>query len=426
MKTIAELTGRPVRTNARARPRYRFVLPTTLMGVELEVDADGATATRFHNTTPASWLREHDGSLSAGYEYVLARPMAGRELSIAIQEMFTSDVAFHRTLTGSTHIHMDMLGEEVTMDVLRTLVLLVYTLEPMIYHAGDYTREWCGYANSLKQSDDLLLGSLFAEDSSDLFGNILRRGGALGRYYGLNLVALNDYGSVEFRYFPTATTADEMVRWVNLVQSFKKAAVEIGTPATLKNIIAEESSFLEMLGKYFGDFSEEQKALRGWRSVSNMFNKAMVEAQASKLSVAPSFLRDAELNNVVRRFVGLPEYNPTTMPEAGVVHANGSVPDDDEPQNGDVLIYGNNVYHRLVGRWRSVTDGYFIPLPRAVAALRQALDMSPPHLQGYILSAIQRGEDAMATGQYTVEEEEPEYTSESARYNEDEDLEDFD
>ena len=296
----------------------------------------------------------------------------------------------------------------------------------MIYHAGDYTREWCGYANSLKQSDDLLLGSLFAEDSSDLFGNILRRGGALGRYYGLNLVALNDYGSVEFRYFPTATTADEMVRWINLVQSFKKAAVEIGTPATLKNIIAEESSFLEMLGKYFGDFSEEQKALRGWRSVSNMFNKAMVEAQASKLSVAPSFLRDAELNNVVRRFVGLPEYNPTTMPEAGVVHANGSVPDDDEPQNGDVLIYGNNVYHRLVGRWRSVTDGYFIPLPRAVAALRQALDMSPPHLQGFILSAIQRGEDAMATGQYTVEEEEPEYTSESAGYNEDEDLEDFD
>ena len=367
MKSIAEITGRqPRRKKVDIKPVYSFVLPDTLMGVELEVDNDRGSNTVFPNVSGSTrWNKIRDGSLANGYEYVLARPLAGDELSIAISELYHKDAKVFRTFTGSTHIHMDMLESDTTMEILRTMFLLVYTLEPMLYATGDVTREWCGYANSIKQAPSDVLASLFADDETHLFHNILG-GGALGRYYGMNLAALNRYGSVEFRYFPTAESPEEMVKWINLVQSFKAAAKDIGTVVKLKEIIADKQQFVDMMDKYFSEYKEEQEALGGWKNVSSMLAKAMVEVEVPKMKQQPRYLiNDEFLRN---RFGSLVEFSPTVEasanglpePDLDMVHNHTAqdyqLPD---PQPGHILKVGNSIYVCHNSRWVGVSDIVF-------------------------------------------------------------------
>ena len=47
----------------------------------------------------------------------------------------------------------------------------------------------------------------------------------LGRYHGLNVVALAKYGSLEFRYFPSTTSHTDMIKWVKFVQLAKLVLV---------------------------------------------------------------------------------------------------------------------------------------------------------------------------------------------------------
>lgn len=352
MVSVAALTSRTARKQSNFI-KYDWVLPDTLMGVEVEVDSDHtAQSTHPEPHDIICWHRHHDGSLVNGFEYTLKYPMEGDALSKAISELFAPPADFHRTFTGSTHIHIDMLGEDVTLGVLRTMVLLVYTLEPALYAAGDRSREWCGYSNSLKSADPTLLSTLFADDVTSKFTRTYRRGSSLGRYYGLNLAALTDYGSLEFRYFPTATSAEELVNWINLVQSFKKAALGIGTPDVLKEIINDRSRYDDMISSYFPAHASLINSTVDWRQVHSMFTKANVVMNDSKLATFSSFNGAKVFES--NRFSSLVTVRPVTEEFMTGLHATDSVPNN--AQDGDVLVYLNRVYIRNNSEWLSVAD----------------------------------------------------------------------
>lgn len=352
MVSVAALTSRSARTPV-SFAKYDWVLPDTLMGVEVEVDSDQtAESTHPEPHNLISWNRHHDGSLVSGFEYTLRSPMEGALLSKAISELFAPPSDFHRTFTGSTHIHIDMLGAEVTLDVLRTMVLLVYTLEPALYAAGDSSREWCGYSNSLKSADPTLLSTLFADDVTSKFTRTYRRGSMLGRYYGLNLTALTDYGSLEFRYFPTATSAEELVNWINLVQSFKKAALGIGTPSTLKEIINDQSSYDAMISSYFPAYVSLINSTVDWRQVHSMFTKANVVMNDSKLKAFSVF--DGTKVFESSRFSSLVTVRQVEEAPPARIHATGNIPND--PRDGEVLVYHRRVYVRHDYSWLLVSD----------------------------------------------------------------------
>ena len=99
---------------------------------------------------------------------------------------------------------------------------------------------------------------------------------SVSRYYGLNLQALTKYGSVEFRYFPTAESADELVRWVKLVQIFKKAALEIGTTDKLIALLTTEEGYNSFLATYFSEYSAEVEASGGYEKVRALMQKALI------------------------------------------------------------------------------------------------------------------------------------------------------
>lgn len=313
-KTIAYLVGRadwnPVNCEAKD---WTFPLPNQYVGVELEVDCDNSTRdiTVFPDDSRLgfTWSKKHDGSLAFGYEYVLRSPLCGKALADAVYSLFSGSTSVHRTYTGSTHIHLDM-TDGVPVEALRTLVLLAYSFETYLYGVGDITRQWCGYANRLTAAPSDILEAVLGDDDLSRFNRSVE---SAGRYYGLNLNALSKYGSIEFRYFPTAESPEELLSWVNLCQKFKKAALEIGTVDNLIATLNHESGYNEMLATFFTEEAERIKELCPYSRVRGLMQKALIIARAT--TAEPT---SYQMRTIGARFTGL-------LSKYGYVHQEATV-----------------------------------------------------------------------------------------------------
>jgi Putative amidoligase enzyme. len=340
MKSIAELAGKRSRRAMPFKIPHSWPLPDTLMGVEVEVErVPGLTLP----TDLVMWTAHSDGSLQNGREFVLRSPMNGTELRTAINELL-SDCGFQRSITGSTHIHMDMLEEGDSQEILRVLVMMVYIMEPLLYASGDPGREWCGFANKLMSGPDELLSVVMDEQvEGDSFReNYSRTSSSFGRYYGLNMAALVDYGSLEFRYFPTATKEEELINWIELVQSFKLAAHAVGSVTNFDLIVENHQRFQEFLSTYFSKWSQLFSALGPYTELRSNYRKACITSK----------LKTTHMNG--ERFVptnvfASDKYRKLikNLPTQGlswniIIHNTSSaVP---RATYGSILIYNNRVY----------------------------------------------------------------------------------
>ena len=271
MTTVATFLNKK---QAKSRyPKYQLPLPSTVCGVELEVDDPGGRESVVHpSCLSPTWRETYDGSLNNGKEYVLNAPLAGKQLTNAIYQLFDYGTRTTRTFTGSTHIHVNVI-DGMRMNQLKTLVLLCYYFEDMLYGVGDYSRKWCGFANPMASIPVEQMKDIFAINEGYAFNEALDQA---GRYYGLNLKAMQKYGSVEFRYFPTATSAKELLSWVKLVQLFKKAALETGTPKKLVELLSTEVGVNEFMHKYFSEYKDSWHYVGSFYDVQKRVYKSMI------------------------------------------------------------------------------------------------------------------------------------------------------
>ena len=274
--TVADFLGK---RQAKSRyPKYQLPLATTLCGVELEIDDPNNNEGVIYPTCVAPvWKQTHDGSLNNGYEYVLNAPLAGKQLTNAIYQLFDHGTKTTRTFTGSTHIHVNVI-DGMRMQQLKTLVLLCYYFEDMLYGVGDYSRKWCGFANPMATIPVNTMKDIFALNDSYALERALDN---TGRYYGLNLRAMSKYGSVEFRYFPTATSAEELLYWLKLVQLFKKAALETGTPKKLVALLSSEEGVAAFMEKYFSEYKKYWHYAGSFYDIQKRVYKSMIITEAA-------------------------------------------------------------------------------------------------------------------------------------------------
>lgn len=285
MTTLNKFMGRTAWESREDTDSMQLPLPNALVGIEVEVDW-----TRYEDAPalPSSyaplWEKKHDGSLVNGCEYVLASPRRGADLVESIHALYQDSFTFPRSYTGSTHIHINVLDGSTTVEGLRTLALLCYAFENLLYYVGDNSRKWCGYANRLVSAPSDVLEQLLGTTPT-------RRGleaalNTAGRYYGLNLAALYKYGSVEFRYFPTARDAQELLEWISLVQLFKKAADEAGTLEELTRRLSTKEGYDDFVSTYFSAYQEQLNACTNHRKVRSLMSKALIIATSQRSSVA--------------------------------------------------------------------------------------------------------------------------------------------
>ena len=292
MTSVVERFGITSRPQRRAAAELQFVLPTRHMGVEIEVEQNSDSILPGRSQL-AWWETKSDGSLLRGREYVLRNPEMGNNLGLAVEEIFSVG-RFYPAATSSTHIHLDAREQTVTPDVMQVLFSLVYCMEPILFHIGDASRKWCGYTHSMRDLPTGVVSSVIRSDGTfdlDAFANHVT---STSRYYGFNLNALSKYGSIEFRYFPTAESAEQLAGWINLVQSFAKAAEEIGSLTSLQKMLATEELYEEMLTAWFAPYVASIKACMAYKEVKLALAEVSSVAKGSE-RVQRSFSADKML-----------------------------------------------------------------------------------------------------------------------------------
>lgn len=373
MKNVASVFGKPTRKLIPFN-KVDWPLPEQLIGVEIEVETYPGVV---HPTNLIPyWNKIRDGSLRNGNEYVLSQPLKGDALSRAIYELF-HEAVLTRSTTGSTHVHIDMMEESTTPETIKVMVMLAYILEPAVFAIADPGREWCGYTNKLSSAPDALIGSVFATDDDESYRELRLLCGdnyRVGRYYGLNLLALQEHGSIEFRYFPTATSVDDVIEWVSLVQSFKKAALELGTISQLLDTVNSVDLYDSFLSNYFGQWKEVFLATVPHYTAANSVRKALAVAGSYKYrqSNTQVWNEEAVINNkLYSKFI-----KKVTKREGQlhIVAGNASLPTTDLTP-GDVLVYRGAVYFSAAGRWHEVAEyiggtGYRVEMRAAVSVVR--------------------------------------------------------
>lgn len=362
MKNAASVFGKKARTKAPPAPTTNWKLPDQLIGVEVEVESTDETILP-ENTYPY-WTQVRDGSLRNGTEFVLVSPLSGNVLSQAISEFFRG-ARLHRSTTGSTHIHVDMMEEGTTPEMIKTLVLMIYALESSIFSIIGTGREWSGYTNTLMSAPEAVIGLALNANEADEYRDFVRLtngNGVDGRYYGLNTAALHKYGSVEFRYFPTATSAEELTSWIQMMQGFKQAAVETGTTDELLRIFSNEDLYQRFINTYLGDWSEHiLRAVPQYQAYA-MAKKALTVAANWKFNAdrihVPPFDATAITNNKRLAKFYKNKVGPSDIPTLGI-HVpmwNERRSDSSTFPNGTVAVFGGSVWIATAGGWTRDTE----------------------------------------------------------------------
>lgn len=232
--------------------------PNELMGIELEAEQVYCELSNVLNM--AGWTMDRDGSLrNDGREFVLTQPLAGSSLTRAIHTLFEMQKSENRSPLqyvvnprAGTHVHINWI--EDTVGSAAALIALMYIIEPLVYSWADEDRAWCSYCNPLSDIPASTINKLLRMDVDEEDEWVLRNieDEDLGRYHGLNIVALAKYGSFEFRYFPSTTAHTDMIKWVKFVQLAKLCAIKYQDDVAVLVERLLQGNIAEFLSEHFG------------------------------------------------------------------------------------------------------------------------------------------------------------------------------
>ena len=199
-----------------------FVLPHCMMGVEVEMEFFGNHDSVIDDIRRLLyWSRVNEGSLRNGTEIVLGQPLMGKQLRDALVEM--SEVLHNNrrvdfNFRTSVHVHMDI--RDLSHEELHNLVVLYTIWERTFFRNLFPERENNAYCIPwYKRCPQRETIAAIKENMPSMFGET-------DRYLSLNLRAVRDRGSVEFRAHSGTADYQSLVDWINILMSLKARAIE--------------------------------------------------------------------------------------------------------------------------------------------------------------------------------------------------------
>jgi|DEB0MinimDraft_3_1074331.scaffolds.fasta_scaffold00971_2 hypothetical protein len=197
------------------------------VGIEIEVEFDSESSLeRARENTPSGWTYTSDGSLR-GYatEFILRQPCKPRKLSEYINRIYDNALDFDDIVDSdncSTHVHINC--QRLTLQQLVNFICVYSILEPILI-------DWCG---EHRKGNLFCLSMLEAEDQfftlSEVVGGriqMIQRDRA--KYAALNMAALNQYGSLEFRSMRFPIPKDTMESWASMLLRLREYACTFDT-----------------------------------------------------------------------------------------------------------------------------------------------------------------------------------------------------
>jgi hypothetical protein len=236
MPTIQELYGlnppKPYTTAKKLMDSLKLehvVKSKELIGIEVEIEN-----TQVANAAPISsgWQTHNDGSLrNNGMEFVtlpIPAEYAPAMLHNLLHQYLSHDCCFSpRT---SVHIHLNV--QDLTPEKVIDLVLLYVVYEKLFYRFTGRGRQKNIYCVPLVDTNLL---NQFATKRLDRNG--------WSKYTGLNLLPLQNYGTVEFRHMHGTNDIKKLTEWINLITSLKEYVLAQDTAFIRKTIAVMDDGY---------------------------------------------------------------------------------------------------------------------------------------------------------------------------------------
>ena len=301
-KSMNTLFGR--RVVMQAQPDNFWPLPNELIGVEIEVE-DLETAA---DGVYPEWTTHVDHSLRNGIEFVTSGPYGGAYLTRAINKFFDANLKYSMSPRTSTHLHVNA-SDDMTVDNFRNLFCIMYLIEPALFRWADENRKWCGYCSPLTDLEPQRIVSLLNGDDLN-FARAVKGSTNQDRYYGLNVMAYNKHGTVEFRYFPCTDNRDTLVSWIKFVMYVKKACREYEDPSDFLARLDSREAIERFVATKFGEVA-------GNIAANLDFDDCLgrVKELRGMLNITPAQVKAGESYKTPRS-KGLTKFLARTFPEA--------------------------------------------------------------------------------------------------------------
>jgi len=225
-------------------PDNRLILPYTHIGMEFEFEKVGKITKDEEYLLSTYWTDKKDDSLhDGGREYVFASPLFGADVTEAVTNLLSVAQSNQWACTLRTGIHVHMDARDLTVAQLRGMLAYYLILEPAIYawvgdgrEANNFCLPWYKSEGSI-QDAIRILRSMDSYTGTREGETVVATCGEFHKYAGLNLQALSNYGSLEFRQLRTTLDPARVIQWLNMLLSIKKAAMD--APSSTMSIVSD-------------------------------------------------------------------------------------------------------------------------------------------------------------------------------------------
>jgi hypothetical protein len=207
------------------------------IGIEIELEqVDDFRAFRDSDLyEELGWSVTEDGSLRNNGAELISPPIQEDDITVHINAAYAAiaDTDAVGSIRTGIHVHFDMTNK--TIEEIGAVCAFYSLVEPALYATLPEDREQNIYCVPWYRAPDeatRLRGWLDAP-------SILQRVANGIKYTGLNIAALYNHGTLEFRMAPTFATAAELQRWVATLQYIVGVGIEYGTASSVLRGVAE-------------------------------------------------------------------------------------------------------------------------------------------------------------------------------------------
>ena len=182
--------------------------PKKRIGIEVEVEGLRDIPSNLHREF---WDTASDGSLRNGGVEFVSRALAGREIVVAVENLFrvlpkSADFS-ERT---SIHVHVNI--REQTVGQLLTVLLLYVTFERLLYQFAGAQRVQNIFCVPVQETryPYVLSDALIHQSIPELTKK-------WRKYSGLNLRRMTDLGTLEYRQMEGHRDTQRLLNWINII-----------------------------------------------------------------------------------------------------------------------------------------------------------------------------------------------------------------